>query len=664
MARPPASSHRRRLLRRSRPLRVVCVTFALVLLLLGTAAAQRASDFTLKDLAGRAWSLGESFPDKVVLLDFWATWCAPCVKELPHLQELQDAYGEKGFQLLTISIDGPDAVADVSAFVARYGFSFPVLLDTESRVISVYNPSLVLPHSVLVDRRGIIRYVHQGYSPGDEQLLEKKIIALLDEPEARPESGPSVRINESSLLRLPKEGTAGTNSEIGYTESLNQVDVTLSSGGLAANVRLDANVDLSPVGSDFRLAKRYVQYGARGFQGRAGDFYTSLGRGLVFSLLKVFEEEGIDYVVDTTIDGGQASFAKGSFRADVFGGWIGRPSDSSVHDKAAGFSVGSTWPGVATFRAQGVSAELEPRAEFGNHRVETGSVSLEVPNLGGTIAVYGEFSLMRRRTYEAETPINGHGLYVGSKLHAGRFSLLFEVKNYKELNFEFSHPPLLESEDLDLLANQFDLDRTDVTGYSARLDYYLPASKTLLYAKYLRISDDPEDRPIYGAYDREIGHVLAGIEKKFTAGGYVNGLAGWRRETATPDYFPTEGETFHDQVNVSWPLGGAWSLEGDWKHKIFDGDSYDYSEIRTELSLHRSPRWVASALYERTTDPAVLFFSHKEDYRAGQLEVRFARGHSLRLFVGATKGSVKCAGGVCRPFPPFEGVRLEAFLRF
>ena len=127
---------------------------------------------------------------------------------------------------------------------------------------------------------------------------------------------------------------------------------------------------------------------------------------------------------------------------------------------------------------------------------------------------------------------------------------------------------------------------------------------------------------------------------------------------------PTEGETIHDQVNVSWPLRGAWSIEGDWKHKIFDGDSYDYSEIRAELSVHRSPRWVLSALYERTTDPAILFFSHKEDYGAGQLEVRFARGHSLRLFVGATKGSVKCAGGVCRLFPAFDGVRLEAFLRF
>jgi peroxiredoxin len=659
-----ASSYRWRLLRGSRPLRIVCVAIALVLIVFVPAEAQRAPDFTLKDLSGRAWSLDGSFPDKVVLLDFWATWCVPCVKELPHLQRLQDLYGGKGLQVMTISTDGPDRVAGVSAFVARYGFSFPVLLDTESRVVAIYNPSLVLPHSVLVDRTGVIRHVHQGYSPGDERLLEERIVALLEESEAKPRSGPSARVDESFLHRLPKKGSERTDSESTYAEILNQLDVTLSTGGLLASVRLDTNLDLSPFGPESRVAKRFAQYGTKRFQARAGDFYTSLGRGLVFSLVKVFEEEGLDYVVDTTVDGGQASFATGPFSGDVFGGWIDRPPHSSVHDKVVGFGVGSTWPGVATFRVQGVGAELQPGGEFRNHRVETGSVSLELPELGGAAALYGEFSLIRRRTYKAETPIRGHGLYLGSRLHAGRFSLLLEMKDYKELNFEFGRPPLLESEELDLLADQFDLDRTNVSGQSARLDYYAPASKLLLYAKYLRIRDDPEDHRVYGAYNREIGHVLAGIEKTFAGGGYVHGLAGSRREHARPDFFPTEGRTIHEQLNVSWPFGGGWSLEGDWKHKTFDGDSYDYSEIRAGLSLHRSPRWVLSALYERTTDPAIVFLSGRKDYGAGQLEVRLAGGHSLRVFVGATKGSMKCAGGVCRLFPPFEGVRLEAFLRF
>ena len=271
----------------------------------------------------------------------------------------------------------------------------------------------------------------------------------------------------------------------------------------------------------------------RAVQARAGDFYTSLGRGLVFGLVKVFEEEGLDYVIDTTVDGGQAAIAAGRFSGEVFGGWIDRPQDRSVRDKVIGGSIGWTAPGFGTIRVQGASAELEPDSEFGNRRVDLGSVSLEIPEIWGMASIYGEFSLIRHRTYEAELPVNGHGLYLGAKLSSGRFSLLLEAKDYRELNFEYGRPPLLESEELDIIADQFDLDRTDMTGYSARLDYYSPPSETLLYAKFLRIDDDPEDHRLYGSYDREIDHVFAGVEKKFAGGGYLHGLAGWRWETAT-----------------------------------------------------------------------------------------------------------------------------------
>jgi thiol-disulfide isomerase/thioredoxin len=619
----------------------------------------------LKDIAGRPHKLTDYFPEHIVLLNFWATWCVPCVKELPHLQRFQDLYGAKGLQVLTINIDGPDRLASVSGFFARYGYTLPLLLDTESQVVSVYNPRLNLPYSVLLDRQGTIRYSHQGYSPGDERLLEERIAALLEEPEAKSKTGTSVQANEAFLLRLPKEGTEGTGPDEGYTEVLNQLDLTVSNGGILAGVRLDMSLDLSPLEPELRLAKRYAQYSAKGFRARAGDFYTSLGRGLLFSLVKVFEEEGLDYVVDTTVDGGEVSVGAGPWSGRLFGGWIDRPEDRSVRDKVLSGSIAWSRSGLGSFRVQGVSAELEPDSAFGNHRVDQGSFGLEIASLGGLADIYGEFSLIRRSVYDAESPLDGHGLYLGSKLHLGKFTLLLEMKDYRELNFEYARPPLLESEELDILADQFDLDRTDITSYSARLDYYAPASGTLLYAKFLRVDDGPEDHRQYGSYDREIGHVYAGVEKKFARGGYLNGLAGWRSETATSVAFlSTAGETFHDQLNASWPIGGRWSLEADWKHKVFDGQGYDYSEIRSGLSLHRSPRWVVSALYERTTDPAVVFIAGKKDFWAGEFEVRFAGGHSLRLFMGSTKGSMKCAGGVCRLFPPFEGVRLEAFLRF
>jgi hypothetical protein len=566
---------------------------------------------------------------------------------------------------LTISIDGPDRLAGVSSFVGRYGYTLPVLLDTESQVVSLYNPRLNLPYSVLLDRRGKIRYVHQGYSPGDERLLEQKIVGLLEEPEAKPKPKTSVQANESFLLRLPNGGS-GENSPAGeYSQVINQLDLTASRAGALVGARVDSYLTFSPMDPSLRLAKRYAQYSTKGFRARAGDFYTSLGRGLVFSLLKVFEEEGLDYVIDTTVDGGHVSLGSGPLSGEVLGGWIDRPEDRGVRDKVLGGSVRWGKSGWGSVRVQGVSADLEPGAEFGNHRVDQGSVSLELSNLGGIAEIYGEFSLIRRRVYDIEAPVDGHGLYLGSKFHLGDLSLLLEMKDYKELNFEYARPPLLESEELDLLADQFDLDRTDISGYSARLDYYFPGSRTLLFGKFLFLDDNPDNHRLYGSYKREIGHFYAGVEKQFSDGGYFHGLAGWRRENDTSIAFmATDGETFHYQLNASLPLGRGWSLEGDWKHKVFVGRYDDYSEQRSYVSLHKSPRWVVSALYERTTDPAVVFLTGKKNWWAGQVEVRFAGGHSLRLFVGSTKGSTKCAGGVCRLFPPFEGIRCEAFLRF
>lgn len=629
-----------------------------------SARAQKSPDFTLKDLSGQAHTLSRSHSGKVVLIDFWATWCVPCVKELPYLQGFQNRYGARGLEVLAISTDGPDRLAAVTSFIDRYGYTFRVLLDDRSEVVALFDPQLILPFTVLLDRKGQIRFVHQGYSPGDERLIEAEIGKVLDETETVRSVPPvSAGVNESFLLRLPSasSGIAGP----GYSKVINQVDLRLGGGPFLAEARLDTNLASSPFHARFDIAKRYLQYAAANLEARAGDFYTSLGRGLVFSLTRVFEEEGLDYVIDTTVDGGRFAAAAGPVSGEIFGGWIDRPGSPVVRDEVVGGTIGWKRPGLGTVRFQGIHADLEPGSTFGNHRVDSGSVSVELPDLGGVAAVYGEFSLIRRRVYEAENPINGHGLYLGSKLHAGRFSLLLEMKDYRRLSFEYNRPPLLESEELDIVADEFDLDMTDITGYSARIDYYAPASETLLYVKGLTIDDDPRDHPLYGAYERRIGHILGGIEKKFPGGGYLNGLLGWRWEDDTSVAFmSTHGRTLHDQINWSWPIGGGFSLDLDWKHKVFDGPTYEYSEIRSALSLHRSPRWVLTGLYERSTDPAVVFATGHRNHWAGQLEVRLAGGHGLRLFIGSTKGSMKCAGGVCRLFPPFEGVRLEVFLRF
>lgn len=141
-------------------------------------AGSPATEFTLRDTKGKSVSL-DAYRGQVIVLSFWATWCGPCKKEMPYLQKMYDAYKEKGFVVLSVSSDDARARSMVMKYIRDHSYTFPVVLDPESRVTGIYNPSKTLPLTVVIDRNFEVHDIHTGFNPGDEKELDHMVQELL-----------------------------------------------------------------------------------------------------------------------------------------------------------------------------------------------------------------------------------------------------------------------------------------------------------------------------------------------------------------------------------------------------------------------------------------------------------------------------------------------------
>ncbi|MBE0461107.1 MAG: TlpA family protein disulfide reductase [Candidatus Aminicenantes bacterium] len=132
-----------------------------------------APDFTLTDLSGNKISLS-GLNGKVIFLNFWATWCPPCKKEIPGFIEIYEKYKDQEMVIVGISLDktGTDSVRD---FVEKVKITYPVAMGTND-IVNDYKPGRFIPTTIIVDKNGKIRHKHVGYM--DKDTLEKNFLDL------------------------------------------------------------------------------------------------------------------------------------------------------------------------------------------------------------------------------------------------------------------------------------------------------------------------------------------------------------------------------------------------------------------------------------------------------------------------------------------------------
>lgn len=137
-------------------------------------------NFRLKNLDGRTVSYNQIKGENLTVIDFWATWCKPCVKSIPEFVKMDEEFDDNQVQFIGISIDGTRNKAKVKPFIKSLGVEYPVLRDSDSSVMARLRVTAV-PTLLIVNAENEIVYFHEGYKTGEEVEIKNKILELLEE---------------------------------------------------------------------------------------------------------------------------------------------------------------------------------------------------------------------------------------------------------------------------------------------------------------------------------------------------------------------------------------------------------------------------------------------------------------------------------------------------
>lgn len=156
------------------------ILLSVFLLSMSSLNAQGAFDLDVKTLDGTTVALSEELTGDLIILDFWTTWCKPCIRSIPKIIAVSEKYEESKVQFIGVNEDSPRNQNKVKPMVNSLKIPYTVVMDTEQAVLSELMVS-AYPTLLILNRKGEVLYTHVGFSSGDEIELENKINELLAE---------------------------------------------------------------------------------------------------------------------------------------------------------------------------------------------------------------------------------------------------------------------------------------------------------------------------------------------------------------------------------------------------------------------------------------------------------------------------------------------------
>lgn len=149
-----------------------------MVILFYTSTMAQFPDVEMKDIDQNWISLEDLKGEKLTVLDFWATWCKPCVSSIPKLNNIYNEYSTQGIEFIGVNVDGPRNLSKVKPFARSMKITYALVLDPDQNLVDRFNVT-VFPTMIVLDEKGKEVFIHEGFNPGDEQLIRDEFDKLL-----------------------------------------------------------------------------------------------------------------------------------------------------------------------------------------------------------------------------------------------------------------------------------------------------------------------------------------------------------------------------------------------------------------------------------------------------------------------------------------------------
>lgn len=622
-----------------------------------------AADWTLPTPAGGEVSLHEALARGPVAVSFWATWCIPCLKEMPKLNELAAEFaGQATF--IAVNVDNSRSVAKVAPLVRSRNWNELVIgLDTAGtlqQALQVVSP----PYLILYDQRGREIYRHEGYREGDELILKERLAELL-----AVEAVPEVTADHGA----PRwQGVITATDQFKYSYSLeteaeiveNWLDVSYQFGGFRTGLLLNHQSPSEEGNRRNEIVHRFFEYRTGGFELRMGHFYGLFGRGLVWNS---YEDRFIR--VDTALDGVWFRGGVGPAVVQVLSGTTGTTPIVSDPQGFLTNSVDVRGIDVETRPVRGLMLGASGMTYRPNLLPATDEVHREWVGTGRAgfhhdlASLYLEYGKKTGYEYNLASLERdaGHAFYGSLGLFLGPVSLSVERSDYERFTVleradgtqPLNRPPALVREHLFTLLNRkpHAMDQNDEQGWQIEAVSDLGRRWSLL-VNASRIEDHHGEI----LYEEVYGH----LERERTGDFRVRGAFGYQdsegaiRQTVAGDL------TWYTSSTM------AWTVMAEQQH-VRLGVLGAYDQQWFKLALDLPPRWTLDAMLETNNKHPAQFDQGEirgDVFPSGQITFAMRGGGNLNLWFGKRQAGQICAGGVCKFEPAFEGVEFFGIFRY